>query len=323
MFKDKWEKISSFHFLPSGLVEKIVGHTFPGEHLIFHNVLAGGCANLNIKILLKNKAPLILRLYLRDKTASCKEEKLSLLLKEKIPIPLVYHKGFIGNYDFAFTNFIEGISLRDFLQNDCSKERWSLMEEVGFILSKISTYTFHQPGALTENLDTFPLPSTTDYLHSLKRILNQKSILGILPHQTMTKIYYIFNHYTPLLPQEREKSLVHGDFDPSNILVNKSNGIWKVSGILDWEFAFSGSLLWDVATMLRYAHKMPPVFQESFLKGLQKGGIVLPQGWKLSVTLLTILSLIDCLERSDLHLQPNRCADIADLLNHAVEKVNC
>jgi Ser/Thr protein kinase RdoA (MazF antagonist) len=63
---------------------------------------------------------------------------------------------------------------------------------------------------------------------------------------------------------------VHGDFDPANILVDKVNDAWSVTGILEWEFAFSGSYLWDVANMLRYAHKMPLEFQNSFIDALEK-----------------------------------------------------
>jgi aminoglycoside/choline kinase family phosphotransferase len=94
--------------------------------------------------------------------------------------------------------------------------------------------------------------------------------------------------YTKMCPQSSpqresdEKHLVHGDFDPTNILLDKINGSWVVAGILGWEFAFSGSCLWDVANMLRYAHKMPPEFQNSLLDALQRNGIKLPPDWRIT-----------------------------------------
>lgn len=83
--------------------------------------------------------------------------------------------------------------------------------------------------------------------------------------------------------------LVHGDFDPANILVNKVKDVWKVGAILDWEFTFSGSYLWDVANMLRYAHKMPSVFQTSFINALEESGIDLPDTWSNTIHLLDLL----------------------------------
>ncbi len=110
--------------------------------------------------------------------------------------------------------------------------------------------------------------------------------------------------------------MVHADFDPANILVEKINGDWQISAILDWEFAFSGSVRWDVANMLRYAHHMPQIFQDSFLSGLNNGGIALPEDWQISIHLLNLISLLDCLKRSNPENQPRRCEDICELINH-------
>lgn len=82
---------------------------------------------------------------------------------------------------------------------------------------------------------------------------------------TISKISHLFDKHVHLFPNDNERHLVHGDFDPANILVDRTEGIWKVTGILDWEFSFSGSALWDIANMLRYAHLMPPEFENAFL----------------------------------------------------------
>ncbi len=64
------------------------------------------------------------------------------------------------------------------------------------------------------------------------------------------------------------------------LTLNKVSNQWKVSAILDWEFAFSGSMLWDVANMLRYAHQVPANFEKAFISGLVQSGITLPKDWK-------------------------------------------
>ena len=68
----------------------------PDKKLISHESIAGGCANLNFKIQLENeKHPLILRLYLRDKDAAAREQKLAALIKETVPAPLTHYIGCI------------------------------------------------------------------------------------------------------------------------------------------------------------------------------------------------------------------------------------
>ena len=49
--------------------------------------------------------------------------------------------------------------------------------------------------------------------------------------------------------------LIHGDYKPSNLLVNPHTH--TVSGVLDWEFAFAGPPLYDLATLLRDSESYP------------------------------------------------------------------
>jgi hypothetical protein len=70
MFKANWEKTSVTYQLPEGIVEKMVRLAYPDKKFTSSELIAGGCANLNYKIQLKDeKHPLILRVYLRDKNA--------------------------------------------------------------------------------------------------------------------------------------------------------------------------------------------------------------------------------------------------------------
>ncbi len=119
----------------------------------------------------------------------------------------------------------------------------------------------------------------------------------MLSPEVISGIQKTIEQYAYLFPTGNERCLVHGDFDPANILVDKINGSWAVTGVLDWEFAFLGSYLWDVANMLRYAHKMPSEFQNAFIGGLKRSGIHLPSTWPTTIHLLNLCSLLDCLKR--------------------------
>jgi Ser/Thr protein kinase RdoA (MazF antagonist) len=321
MFKVDYEKTSVTYQLPEGMVETMVRLAYPDKKLKSSELITGGCANLNIKIQVENEnQPLILRIYLRDKDAAYREQKLATLIKETVPVPLTHYIGELEGRDFAITEFMPGISLRDFLLNNTPDAISAIMSEVGMILSKITAHAFSKAGFLNKELEVGPYESS-NVIKFAQECLNHSTVLSALDPSVISKIRKTIEQYTYLFPTDDEKHLVHGDFDPANILVDKINGSWVVSGILDWEFAFSGSYLWDVANMLRYGHKMPPEFQNSFLDALQKNGIKLPAHWDTTIHLLNLSSLLDLLKRSNPKEHPHRCIDIRELIDNILSEL--
>jgi hypothetical protein len=51
MFKALWEKKSLMYQLPPEVVEKMVRFAYPHKKLISYQLIDGGCANLNFKIM--------------------------------------------------------------------------------------------------------------------------------------------------------------------------------------------------------------------------------------------------------------------------------
>jgi hypothetical protein len=157
MFKVDWEKTSVTYQLPEGMVEKMVRLAYPDKKITSSKLIAGGCANLNFKIQLENeKHPLILRVYLRDKDAAYREHKLATLLKETVLVSLTHYIGELEGHHFAITEFISGISLRDFLLSNAPEAIGAVMSEVGMILSKITAYEFSKAGFLNKDLRVVP-----------------------------------------------------------------------------------------------------------------------------------------------------------------------
>lgn len=321
MFKVTWENTSVTHQLPEGTIEEMVSLVYPDQKLISRELIAGGCANLNYKIHLENEnQPLILRIYLRDKDAAFREQKLAALLKEAVVVPLTHYIGELEGRHFAVTEFMPGLSLRDLLLGDAPHNLSAIMSEVGMILSKITAYEFPKAGFLNKELEVIPYKSS-DVIKFAQGCLNDRTVLSVLSHEVIAEIKQAIEQHASLFPTDNEKHLVHGDFDPANILVDNINDSWVMTGILDWEFAFSGSYLWDVANMLRYAHKMPPEFQNSFIDALQRNGVKLPADWRATTHLLNLSSLLDLLKRLDPQCHPNRCADIRELIDHILSEL--
>jgi len=311
-FKENWENPREQYRFRAGTYAKMVRQAFPHKKLLSYEEIAGGCANLNIKIHVEDHAtPFMLRIYLRDPEAASREKNLGALLHETVPVPRTYYIGEEKGFRFAITEFIPGITLRTLLLGQEPQDVGVLMQEVGETLQKIASHTFPKSGFFTENLDVLTPFSKDDYLAFAKECLENPVVVSELKPETISKIEHYLEKYSDLFPGKAEAHLVHGDFNPANILVDKIGNHWKITGILDWEFSFSGSPLWDVAGMLRYAHHMPRTFQESFLRGLN---IVLPKRWEITLHLLNLTSLLDCLKRSDPKNSPSQLSDIRGLI---------
>ena len=322
-FKQNWEKKNEQHQLSPDLIVKMAKQAFPSKNLLAHTIIAGGCANLNIKLRFEDDPePHLLRVYLRDSGAAYREKNLGALIQKTVPIPVTSYIGREGAYHFAVTKFMPGMTLRDLLLGDLPHDIQSIMFEVGVILSKIAAYEFPRAGFFDQNLHVSDGLSRAGCVSFALDCLKTPTALSRLGMGAMVRIHKALEKYAHLFPDQSEKHLVHADFDPANILIDQVKGVWKVTAVLDWEFSFSGSVLCDVANMLRYAHDMPVAFETSFLSGLKSGGIHLPEDWHTAVHMLNLLALLDLLKRTDSQKSPKQCADIVNLIRLILDQLD-
>ena len=316
-FKTNWEKSEVRHQLPTGIIERMINSAYPGKQLGLSQIIAGGCANLNVKIQLENEESLlILRIHLRDKKSAILEKNIGNLLKNVLPVPQILYIGNIDNYCFSVSEFMPGIPLRDLLLSKTPHGLETIMYEVGMALSKIAAHKFPKTGFFNENLEIVEELGDDSLKSFSLSCLEHEGVKKYLSHEMIVKIKSLLESLPPL--DNLGANLVHADFDLANILVAEVDGKWKISAILDWEFAYSGSWLNDVANMLRYAHKMPDGFKIGFLKGLEDNNFKLPENWQSITNQYTLASLLDSMTRHDLEICPNIKADLCNLISHVV-----
>jgi aminoglycoside phosphotransferase (APT) family kinase protein len=91
-----------------------------------------------------------------------------------------------------------------------------------------------------------------------------------------------------------QHSLVHADFNGSNILVRQVGSGWEVAAVLDWEWAFAYSPLLDIGNALRN-YLSTPAKESAFIEGFVKQGGYLPTDWKLIACLIDLSAMCEFL----------------------------
>jgi len=315
MYKINWEQSDYTRAIPDiSEIRAILASVYPDDIAGCIEFLSGGCSTCNIKFTI-NKAPLVLRISLKTKSTLSLEQKISDMLIGigDIPIAKFLRTGTACGYEYAITEYMKGNLLRDYLTNDKGYDLTHVMYQVGSILAKIKKVKFKAAGFLDDNLVISKQHTYADIKVFVNSKLNSCKITNLLSESLKQRINSFINcNYVAGI--EKDSNLVHADFNPANILVHDIDGLLHVSAILDWEFAFSGSTLWDVANMLRYSHEMPYRYSQAFLLGLNSNDATLPQNWQEITKSLNIISLLDCLYNTKIDTSPNRVNDILNLL---------
>jgi aminoglycoside phosphotransferase (APT) family kinase protein len=216
-----------------------------------------------------------------------------------VPVPEVLlvgcgQPGF--SHPYLVYRWIEGITL-----NECRRQMppavfESLAEPLGRLLASVACCSF--PAILDVE------PSLADLLpvqeDRLQRGLARRRLGETLADALWRRLEAGAARLEAL---DRKTCLVHGDFGGRNILVRPApeDEGWQISGLLDWEAAFSGSPLWDAGSLFRYAKRYSEAFREGFERGYRDSGGDLPQDWWRTSRLLDATRLVALLnEERDL-----------------------
>jgi len=92
---------------------------------------------------------------------------------------------------------------------------------------------------------------------------------------------------------------------------------WRVVAVLDWEFSFSGSTLWDIGNFLRYERKARPLVEPFFSHGCIDAGMALPDDWRRIARAADMCSLCEILTRES--LPADVVEEIVELVRATVE----
>jgi len=308
------------------LVTRAVAQAFPQRTIGAFNVLTGGLINANLKIDFEsNHDPVVLRIY-RDGPEVCRKEvAIHNLVRSEVVVPKILHTepdGSDGLPSFVILEFVTGVTFQELKRTNDLDAIHQASYSVGKTLAAIGRFQFGRPGRLVVENGLSVGSPFIEGADAIPRLLDMFLASPACERRAganlMHRIHNFAWTWSAKLPDlDANPCLVHSDFGNRNILVREENGKWLVSGVLDWEFAFSGSPLLDVGHFLRYEQIIEPLREPHFSRAFIENGGRLPDNWREIVRVIDLTALVECLTHDDLPADVE--AELLELINATLE----
>ena len=197
----------------------------------------------------------VLRLYARDPGRAAVDQALLERLRGLLPVPGVLEAVTVpGGADrppFLLLEALPGDRLDLVLPAADPPLRRRLGEAVAGVLVLLATERMPRPGWFPDaSLDPQPFPpEAADPVRWLTAQLT-RPWYAALTRDERAGLRTVATRARDLTAQPGRTALVHGDFNPKNLLVDPATG--GVTGVLDWEYAYAGAPLGDLGNLLRF-----------------------------------------------------------------------
>jgi aminoglycoside phosphotransferase (APT) family kinase protein len=321
ILKSHWERFTAHINLDIATANKLL-LPYTKDSIDQLTLLSEGCANTNYKITFKNgKSPVVVRIYVREKSALKRELGIHKLVKSIIPVPRhLYTNASCNNYThpYAIMEWIDGMLMREVIFTSDENAISQCAFEAGRYLDKLRQIPFAEGGFFQEDMKIRPFDPGEQYLPFVMMLLQDPIVTESLGNDLHATVKALVTKNVAILPSENDSNLTHADYDPANMLVKQINGRWEIAAILDWEFAFAGTYLLDIGMMLRYSHKLPACYENSFISGIQHSGFHLPPNWKKQAKLMDLLCLLNLTHYNPPTERPKMNSDVVSLIGDTV-----
>lgn len=288
--KIKWNRPTPAVPLSIGAITRMLEPWLAGREVTSAELMSGGLVNRNFLLRLDGRPrECVLRIYDRDPSTCGKEVAVLALIGREVPVPRVM---FVEDAPesgppFAVMSVADGISLRTLRSFGDDDPVAEAAFDAGRVLAKLRRY----PGPPTKSETAIGL---------IERFVAEPLLCDRVAPELRRGIVSLAERWQPRLDEiAGAECLVHGDFNSPNIFVKQTDDGWRVSGVLDWEFALNASPYCDIGNFLRYHRRDRPRYEPTFSTGLREGGMDLPPDWLMLARVMDLPALCELLGRAD------------------------
>jgi aminoglycoside phosphotransferase (APT) family kinase protein len=295
-----------------------------GKTVIHLELLSGGLRNTNYRVLFSGTEwSVVLRFYAHDAEVCAKEVDVLRLVQSVVPVPEVLHvepNGLENFPPFAILEYIDGIIFRTLRRTKDQAAIAQAAAAIGTTLAAIASHQFPRRGMFAAGLEVgdWLLPGSDTIPPLIDSCLASENFIRRAGAELSNRIHkFAWQRADRLSAVDAETRLVHSDFSSSNIMVRAVKGIWQVAAVIDWEYSFSGSPVWDIGNFLRYERKDRPLVEPYFSQACIAAGMNLPGDWRGLARAVDLCSLCEILTRET--LPEDVVKEIVELLRATLE----
>ncbi|MEU8221987.1 phosphotransferase [Kribbella sp. NPDC048915] len=187
----------------------------------------------------------VIKFYLKDPERAAVDAALLELVRGLLPVPRVLDLKREGSFEeppYLLTERLPGINLQVFLESATEEQRRSVGTQLGDLLARLSGMPYLKSGMFRDadlTIEPCDLGDLADYVAARDLELGP----GFAA---------VVDEAEDLLAGGVDRvCLVHSDFNPKNLLVDPDTA--RITGLIDWEFAHSGSPYADLGNLLRFS----------------------------------------------------------------------
>lgn len=248
-------------------------------------LLPAGKSNTNYKLVLSDGDAYVLRLHSHGDAR--REVYVMDLVRGLVPVPLEVSRG-------------ENWSLFTFLEGEMLQSVPEASDLAAQTLARISSVKFQAAGWIEADgsVSPFPWGGVGGYATEKLKTSEVQTWLGCDMVEAVFRV--LRSEKQRLAEVDADTSLVHGDFNPTNILIRDGT----VSGVLDWEYCHVGTPYMDIGNLLRHTVAK---YHSRIKSGLQAAGMYLPKDWRKRAQLVDLTSHLEFLSSTRSNAFKRQC----------------
>lgn len=316
-----WERHLPLYALTLDQATTLLHPVLPHDRAVALQALTGGLRNTLYRVTLADAPhPVVLRLYTADPVACARETAIARLVAHDVPVPKVLYSDPQADPPYAVVAWSDGLRFTELLAAGDATAIGGAARSAGAILASLQRHRFPRAGEFGPTLEVVAPSFDADMglAAYLEQALQRERVRTRLGEATVTAVRGLLRRCAHLLEDDGQAPvLIHADFKPENLLVQQTPAGWQVAAVLDWEFAFAGSRLFDAGLFLRRAPWLPPSYRDQFAAAFSAGSEPLPTDWLTRARLIDLVNLLWFLGSAD--DRPALIADVCNLVTATVQ----
>jgi aminoglycoside phosphotransferase (APT) family kinase protein len=305
--REDWTRAKPVIDFDETTIEALIEPCFPCCKVVEIDTVVGGLTNTNLRIRLDGRpGSLLLRFYQRSGDLAHKEMELCRMVEKRVRVPAYLHyapENPVTGHAFAVIEWVEGSTLQDCVPSLSGEDFSGLGAAIGRSLAAVHGFSYDHFGFFDAELKVgAPMDLSgkglVDYLRFC--LVDGRGGARIGKELTEKVLAFAAREGHRIEDWEARACLVHGDFNPSNILVRKdSNGGWEAAAMIDWEYAFAAAPGFDFGNLLRPPLDQSKDFAAGLEQGYRDGGGMMPADWQRIARITDLFSYADVLHHPE------------------------